>query len=81
MPSYDYRCSSCEALFEVRRSFKDANDPAECPQCGSLKTQKKLSAVAFISKGGSDNRPSKNSMPVPVSSGGCGCGACSCGAN
>lgn len=81
MPSYDFKCSECLMVFEERRSFDDARKPATCPDCGSLNTHKKLSAVAFIANGTSMSGSSQDSMRVPVSSSGCGCGACSCGAN
>ncbi|MFA6438154.1 MAG: zinc ribbon domain-containing protein [Bacteriovoracaceae bacterium] len=33
MPTYDYKCSECEHLFETMHSMKD--DPlTKCPECG-----------------------------------------------
>lgn len=33
MPLYDYTCERCGLLFEVSRSFKDADLAAHCPTC------------------------------------------------
>ena len=38
MPAYDFQCNSCETIFEERRPFSRAGDPAECPDCGSGET-------------------------------------------
>ena len=35
MPIYEYRCSSCQREFELRRSFSEVDSPAACPTCGS----------------------------------------------
>lgn len=31
MPRYDYRCSTCEATYELSRPMADADEPATCP--------------------------------------------------
>ena len=46
MPLYEYRCSDCGNEFEMMMRFSEADRRPECPACESLKTQKKLSAVA-----------------------------------
>ncbi|MCX7618665.1 zinc ribbon domain-containing protein [Tepidiforma sp.] len=33
MPLYDYRCDRCGLEFEVSRSIKDSDIPADCPMC------------------------------------------------
>lgn len=46
MPTYEYRCSACDNLFEVFQSIKD--DPIDnCPDCGG-KANKLLSAGAGL---------------------------------
>jgi len=45
MPIYEYRCSSCGNIFELRRSFSQAAEPAKCPKCGG-KGEKLLSVFA-----------------------------------
>lgn len=39
MPKYDFRCSSCGTLFELRRSFSQSDDPAICPHDGTVATR------------------------------------------
>jgi putative FmdB family regulatory protein len=51
MPTYDFRCPSCASLFEERRSFARADDPAVCPSCGSDLAAKVISVAAFYSPG------------------------------
>lgn len=31
MPIYDYRCKTCQAVYEVRRSMSEADRPSTCP--------------------------------------------------
>jgi putative FmdB family regulatory protein len=31
MPLYEYRCTTCEAVYEARRSMAEADDPGRCP--------------------------------------------------
>src|SRR3990170_8045747 len=33
MPIYEYYCASCDGIFEVRRSMREASDPVPCPAC------------------------------------------------
>ena len=68
MPAYDYRCRTCDAVFEVRRGLDDDPSPTTCPQ-GHVETSRVFTAVAV---GGS--------APAPAPSGGGGCcgGGC-CG--
>ena len=35
MPIYEYRCSQCGNVFELMRSFSQADAPATCPVCGA----------------------------------------------
>ena len=34
MPKYDFRCSSCEKVFEAFRSFSQGTDDVVCPEDG-----------------------------------------------
>jgi putative FmdB family regulatory protein len=49
MPMYEYECHDCEAVFVCKRMFSEARTPADCPECASANTRKRLTAVAFIS--------------------------------
>ena len=46
MPSYDYRCRKCDAVFEAFHSIAERSVPA-CPGCRSKKTKKLISACHF----------------------------------
>lgn len=84
MPRYDYRCPSCDLLFEVQRSFADTADVL-CPTCST--TAKKVFAPAAVVFKGSgfhntDYRPqpsesSADAAPsCPASSPGGTCADC-----
>ena len=66
MAVYEYRCRTCDDLFELRRPMSESDTLAECPQ-GHADTVRLLSV--FASSSGSD-----------VPAGGCGAG-CACVAN
>lgn len=66
MPAYDYRCRTCDAVFEVRRGLDDAPAPAPCPQ-GHDQTSRLFTPVAV---GGSA------APPAPAGGGCCGGGCC-----
>ena len=49
MPLYDYECTSCQHIFELKQSFQD--DPVgTCPKCKS-NARRKFVAVPVIYKG------------------------------
>jgi putative FmdB family regulatory protein len=35
MPTYDFRCAACGLVFEAKRGFSEAGEPAPCPRDGS----------------------------------------------
>ena len=49
MPRYDYQCTECNHLFELRQGF-DAETVTECPKCGKI-AERKISLVPVIFKG------------------------------
>lgn len=49
MPRYDYKCRSCDNVFELRQSF-DAETVAPCPKCGSI-SNRQFHAPPVIFKG------------------------------
>lgn len=77
MPLYDYRCRTCDEVFEVRRSMAD-DTPVPCPS-GHAETVKLL---AFAAIGGRATPGPGAAYPAPGAGGGgggcCG-GACGCG--
>ena len=66
MPAYDYRCRTCDAVFEVRRGLDDAAEPAACPQ-GHSDTSRVFTPVSV---GGAA------AAPAPAGGGCCGGGCC-----
>jgi putative FmdB family regulatory protein len=47
MPMYLYACESCGQSFEKKLPMSESADAQECPNCGSMRTRKKLGAVAL----------------------------------
>ena len=58
MPTYDFRCVSCEAAFERVVSFAQAKEPQVC-ECGHT-ASRVLSPITFLLKG--DEWAGKNIM-------------------
>lgn len=50
MPNYDYKCSSCNEVFEVSQRM---SDPilTECPKCGKSSVERLISGGNFTFKG------------------------------
>ena len=67
MPAYDYRCRTCDTLFEVRRGLADEATAAPCPQ-GHPETSRVFTPVSV---GGS-----AAGAPAPSGGGCCGGGCC-----
>ena len=49
MPRYDYKCSGCANVFELRQSF-NSETVAPCPKCGST-SNRQFHAPPVIFKG------------------------------
>jgi len=47
MPTYDYKCLECEAVFEAFHGMNES-PKLECNQCSSLNTQKKIGMGAGV---------------------------------
>lgn len=47
MPTYDYRCKSCEHEWELFQSIK-ADPIKKCPSCGKMKAERVIGAGAGI---------------------------------
>jgi putative FmdB family regulatory protein len=50
MPLYDYQCQNCQAVFEVRATFKEKQEglKPKCPQCQSKKTRQLLTSGLLL---------------------------------
>jgi len=58
MPYYDYRCTACGAVFEVRASInqKEAGLKVECPRCCAGEVRQVITAGLVIHSSSGDSR-------------------------
>ncbi|HWL91081.1 MAG TPA: zinc ribbon domain-containing protein [Actinomycetota bacterium] len=69
MPTYEYRCRTCGATFESRRTFADADAAIRCPE-DHQDTVRLLSVFAVTAT----TRAERSSLPATT-----GCGPdCAC---
>ena len=71
MPVYEYRCRTCDDLFEVRRPMSESSEPATCPD-GHPGAVRLLSVFASVGASSSDVSASAGAPSM-----GCG-GGCAC---
>ena len=72
MPYYEYVCSDCKTLFELKRAMKEIDDPATCPECHGEHVARQISKVLAFAHSDSGTVSS-------LGGGGCGsCGGGSC---
>jgi putative FmdB family regulatory protein len=71
MPVYEYRCRTCDEVFEARRPMSESSASATCPSGhdGAVRLLSVFAAVGGPAGGGS---------PAPASGGGCCGGGCGC---
>lgn len=72
VPTYEYRCRTCDTVFELRRAMAEADEPAGCPD-GHHDAVRLLSVFASVSS----SSPSGGATPSGAPAGPCG-GACAC---
>jgi putative FmdB family regulatory protein len=65
MPLYEYRCRTCDEMFEIRRPMAESSAPTPCPQ-GHADTVRLLSMFAGTG------------LATAPSAGGCCGGSCGC---
>lgn len=59
MPLYDYKCTACNHLYEVRLTFAEADTARpKCPQCGARRSKRQI-GVALAT-----NRKSRNRLTL-----------------
>lgn len=51
MPTYEFHCPDCAAVFEEKRGFAQSDEPALCPNCRRGRAVKVIGAAMFFSKG------------------------------
>ncbi len=83
VPRYDYQCTVCNHLFELRQGF-DAETVTECPKCGKI-AERKISLVPVIFKGSgwyvNDHGKKKSTLGDASSSNGSDSGGDSAGSS
>jgi putative FmdB family regulatory protein len=72
MPVYEFRCTTCHAIFDERRAMADADAPASCPDGHRGATR----LIPVFAATGMASQPSGGMCGAPVT-GGCG-GGCAC---
>ncbi len=45
---YDYRCNSCDEIYEKNVKIAEMNDQQECPYCGSMESEKFIGGAPII---------------------------------
>lgn len=70
MPIFEYQCPQCDHRFEA---LIRGEEPADCPECGSMKSERLFSAPAAHVRGG--RLPIASSCP-PAEAPPCGPGCC-----
>jgi putative FmdB family regulatory protein len=81
MALYEYKCAGCEDRFDLMRPMSAADDPAECPECGSTESRRVISNFASITPGASamNTNPMMDARIKSGGGGGCCGGGCGCG--
>lgn len=71
MPTYAYRCASCEHSFEQYQSFTD-DSLTECPACGKAELRKVFNSIGVTFNGSgfyrTDSRSASSSSEGPTKS-------------
>ncbi len=71
MPIYAYKCEECGRKYELFFKVKEDSEEIKCPDCGSPKANRLISAGAFLMGQG-------QSQSVPSCASGGGCSGASC---
>lgn len=70
MPTYEYECKSCKAVYELRQGF-DAATTHKCEECGKGTAKRVLRVPSVVFKGSgwylTDSRNTKSAVSEGVS--------------
>ncbi len=71
MPTYEYQCNACKAVYELRQGF-DAETTHKCEECGKGTAKRILHAPPVVFKGSgwyaTDSRNKSSAITEPSSS-------------
>ena len=81
MALYEYKCAECEERFDLMRPMAAADEPADCPECGSVESRRVISHFSSITPGASalNTNPMMDARIARGAGGGCCGGGCGCG--
>lgn len=71
MPIYEFRCQSCNHVFELLWMTGEQYESLNCPECGGEELLRVVSKVAPVARGGS-----KGSSGINLTTRSCGEGSC-----
>lgn len=74
MPTYEFRCRTCDTVFAEKRSMAESSAPATCPD-GHTDTVRLLSTFASV---GAAAEGGRSALPMAGGGGGCCGGGCGC---
>jgi putative FmdB family regulatory protein len=79
MPTYEFRCRTCDTVFEERRPMSEASLPAICPDGhpGAVKLLSVFASVGGRQGSSVSSADVSAAMSAPRAGGGCG-SACGC---
>lgn len=81
MALYEYKCGQCDERYDLMRSMRFADEPAECPGCGSADSRRLISNFSAVTPGassGASNPMMDQRIASGATGGGC-CGGSCCG--
>ncbi|MDG2114201.1 MAG: zinc ribbon domain-containing protein [Actinomycetota bacterium] len=76
MPTYAYRCPTCDETFDRRRPMSESSEPAVCPE-GHEGARRLLSVFASVGSGATSSSESSSEPVQWTGRDGCG-GGCAC---
>ncbi|MGE3270252.1 MAG: FmdB family zinc ribbon protein [Chloroflexota bacterium] len=74
MPKYDFRCTSCETVFEAFRSFSQGTDGVLCPEDGAPAERLFSPPMDMIVFGSKNSSPTTQIRPPGPTAGSVGHG-------
>ncbi|MFP3869695.1 MAG: FmdB family zinc ribbon protein [Syntrophobacteria bacterium] len=72
MPIYEFRCLSCNHVFELLSVRQEDTVEMKCPECGSAEVERVLSSVGYVMGGSSGDHSKTRVKTRSCSSGTCG---------
>lgn len=71
MPIFEFRCLSCQELFEYLQMGSDDNVETKCPKCGAEAFERVMSSTNFAVTDGGSAKPAVSSQSRQCQGGSC----------